>query len=385
MKSNPPKKAKGRRKTKRRSRPSSEPAQATGRSGGPTRRRLWIFLSGALASALGMALLLFAWATRPAASDTGRVALELDGSETPSLLAERLGALGLVTSPRLFALYLDVLAPGFRVARGPHLLRGALSPRELAQRLGRLPNRPSVRVTVPEGANYFDIAARLDEKEICRRDDFTRAANDRALLDELAVRAPSAEGYLFPATYDLHVDADPSEIVRKLVGEMRKRVARVQASKAGDGTPDREVSELELLTLASMIEKESRAADERPLVASVFMNRLADPSFRPARMLQSDPTAAYGCLVAPATAPSCRTFTGRVTPELIRDPENAYNTYRHAGLPPGPIANPGAGAIEAALRPARTDYLYFVADGRGRHRFSKTFEDHRRAIEQPGP
>lgn len=369
---------KPRRKAKRRKSTPSEPAPATSRRG-PTRWRLWIFLSVSLGVALSIALMLFAWATRPGPDTTGRVAIELTGSEETSALAERLDELGLVTSPRLFALYVGVLAPGFRVAPGPHLLRGSLSPRELTQRLGRLPNRPRTRVTLPEGSNHFDIAGRLDEKEICRREDFQRAVNDRALLAELAIAGPSAEGYLFPATYELHVDADPKQVVRQLVAEMRKRIVRVTATP-GDNSTERELSELELLTLASMIEKESRAADEQALVASVFTNRLTDPTFRPLKMLQSDPTAAYGCLIAPTAAPSCRSFTGKVTPELIRDAQNPYNTYRNPGLPPGPIANPGSGAILAALRPARTDYLYFVADGRGRHRFSKTFEDHRRAI-----
>jgi len=140
-----------------------------------------------------------------------------------------------------------------------------------------------------------------------------------------------------------------------------------------------------VLTLASMIEKEARASDERPLIASVFFNRLRDPEFRPARMLQSDPTASYGCVVAGEEIPSCAGFHGNVTPALLRDASNPYNTYRHAGLPPGPIANPGEASISAVLAPAESDFLYFVAKGQGtgRHTFSRTFAEHREALESP--
>jgi len=112
---------------------------------------------------------------------------------------------------------------------------------------------------------------------------------------------------------------------------------------------------------------------------------LRDPEFRPARMLQSDPTAGYGCVVSGAEIPSCAGFHGSVTPALLRDSANPYNTYRHAGLPPGPIANPGEASIVAVLAPAQSDFLYFVAKGQGtgRHSFSRTFAEHREALESP--
>jgi len=111
----------------------------------------------------------------------------------------------------------------------------------------------------------------------------------------------------------------------------------------------------------------------------VFLNRLMDPTFRPLRMLQSDPTASYGCLVQVPPPASCE--PGPPTPAMLRDATNPYNTYRRAGLPPGPISSPGEAAIRAVLAPAKTDYLYFVAQGGGRHRFSRTFSEHRGAIE----
>lgn len=342
-----------------------------------------VFVASFGVALLLAAALLLGWATLPASAGERRVRTELTGRETPRETAERLVELGLLESPRLFAVYLGWFAPGITVAGGPHLLREGLSPRRLVQRLARLPTRPSLRVTLPEGYNQLQIAERLEQNEICTAGDLRRAASDSELLAQLGIHGSSAEGYLFPSTYELFVNSDPKNAVRLLVAETRKRLARVDARTGGalaQLAERRSFGEREVLTLASIVEREAGSPEERPLVASVFYNRLDDPSFRPLRMLQSDPTAAYGCAIAAAPAPSCAAFTGRVTPEMLRDAANPFNTYRHAGLPPGPIANPGEGAIEAVLRPAQSPYLYFVADGRGRHRFSRTFEEHRRAI-----
>src|SRR5262249_12349151 len=134
----------------------------------------------------------------------------------------------------------------------------------------------------------------------------------------------------------------------------------------------------EIVTLASMVEKEAAVDEERPLVASVFFNRLRDPAFTPKR-LQSDPTSAYGCLTVPDIG-SCRSYAGRVTPEMNADDTNPYSTYRHDGRPPGPIANPGEKSILAVLAPAESRFLYFVARGEGRHTFSETYAQHSEAI-----
>jgi UPF0755 protein len=117
------------------------------------------------------------------------------------------------------------------------------------------------------------------------------------------------------------------------------------------------------------------ADDERPIIASVFLNRLRDPAFHP-RRLECDPTAAYGCVVAPEKAASCAEFSGKATAPIEHDPNNPYSTYTHEGLPPGPIANPGARSLEAAMAPATTRYFFFVARGEGRHAFSETYEAH---------
>jgi UPF0755 protein len=269
---------------------------------------------------------------------------------------------------------------------GEHILRDDLSARELAQRLGRSARRASVRVTVPEGWNHVQIGRRLEEVEVTTLREFRRATYDAKLHRELGLSGPSAEGYLFPATYELFVDSDAASIVRTLVLEAKKRferLARDQRDAFERLAREQRFGLHEIVTLASIVERETGDAEELPLVAGVFFNRLTDPTFRPLRSLQSDPTAAYGCLVEPERAVSCEGATGAVTPAMLRDSANRYNTYRHPGLPPGPIGNPGERALRAVLEPAKTEYLFFAAKGGGKHRFSKTFEEHREAVGAP--
>jgi UPF0755 protein len=343
-------------------------------------------LFAALAAALvaGTATILV-WATLGADGEGPRIVAKFRGDETADEAAARLAELGLLTRPALFSIYMGWFAPNVGVAPGEHVLRAGLSPRRLLQRLGRMPSRGSARVALPEGISLFQVAERLQERDICVASTFVATASDEATLSALRIDGKTAEGYLFPATYELLVDSEPAQVLRQLVAELRKRLARIDA-RSGGGLArikaQRGWGEREVLILASMIEREAAVSAERPLIASVFLNRLDDPTFRPLGMLQSDPTAAYGCVVAPSAASTCANFTGRVSAEMLRDSANPYNTYRHAGLPPGPIANAGEDAILAVLSPAQTGFLYFVADGRGRHRFSKSFEDHRRAIEQ---
>ncbi len=381
-----PRKAKGRSRARRAGQRASSTPPALRRR--PRSKALLALGAFGLSVALAIAALLV-WATRTGPDGADVTEARFTGQETATEVAERLRHLGLVSSPRIFSLYLRAFAIGVELAPGTHLLKGGLTPRELVQRLGRLSSRPSTQVVLPEGISHRQIGERLEQREICFNRDFAAAVRSSALLADLGLPGmSSAEGYLFPATYQLNVDSDAEAVVRQLVNETRKRLARIETRAPGAMqrvTERRGWTEREVLTLASIVERETGVAEERPLVASVFLNRLDDPAFRPARMLQSDPTAAYGCVVAREAAPSCASFNGKVTPEMLRDARNVYNTYRHAGLPPGPIGNPGEAAIRAVLEPAASDFLYFVADGHGRHRFSRTFEEHRRAIRSAEP
>jgi UPF0755 protein len=348
-----------------------------------SRRRIGSVLAVVAGLALSLLASLWTWAILPGAGEGRQVELVWPAGLGAGEAGERLAEAGLVRSPRLFALYVRLVRPSLDFQPGPHLMNDRLSPRDLVRRLSRLGSRPVVRVTIPEGYNLFQVGERLEQLEVCSRTALAQAARDADLRRELGITGPSAEGFLFPATYELAVDSAAAGVIRAMAKTARRRLERLDQKHGGAlGRLERTRGWgiHEVLTLASIVEKESAHADERPTVASVYMNRLDDPDFRPRQMLMADPTAGYGCLLEPAAAPSCAGYSGRVTPAMLRDERNRYNTYKHAGLPPGPIANPGEGAIEAVLAPASTPYFYFVASGEGRHQFSRTLEEHNRAI-----
>lgn len=232
-----------------------------------------------------------------------------------------------------------------------------------------------VSVAVPEGFNQFQIADRLQALDICSRAEFLAAARDPALLRNWRIQAASAEGYLAPATYQFLRGISAARVLGAMVESRQRDLARLKKDIS-----ESPWSELQILTMASIVERETAVSEERPRVAQVFFNRLAAPDGPTRGRLQSDPTAVYGCLTRPELE-SCVQAGGRATPAVLRDTQNPYNTYRYAGLPPGPIANPGVSSIVAVLHPSGGDDLYFVADGSGRHRFSRDFRDHKQAVE----
>lgn len=345
---------------------------------------------GRLLAGLGLAALLVAtaltglwfWARQTGARG-GVVSLNVRRDEGIPALRAQLERAGLLDEPALFEAYVVMTGARSRLKPGTHLLRQGLSPAEVVARLTRSPTRPVVKVTIPEGYNRFQIAERLEKLEVASERAFLELSSNAERLSELGVSAPSAEGYLFPATYELFVDSDPDLVLVTLVRETKKRLQRLLEKKPGrlERLAEREGwGEREALTLASIVEKEAADSREHGNIASVFYNRLNDASFRPRRMLQSDTTAAYGCLLAGAVIESCRGYSGLVTPAMLRDATNPYNTYKHPGLPPGPIANPSESAILSVLDPPDTPYFFFVAGAAKRHVFSRTLSEHERAI-----
>jgi UPF0755 protein len=347
----------------------------------PTSKQL--ALAGALVAALGLYLaLVLGYGTSHGPGSGREVDLDWPTGLSVDEAAERLEAAGLVSNPRLFALYLRATGAGSDLRAGRHLLADDMSPRAIVRRMQRTLVHERVKVAVPEGFTRFDIARRLQGAKVCAAKAFIEATGDPALLLALGIDGESAEGYLFPATYEFALDAEPSQVVTRMKAEFDKRFDRLARDNAM-GTEALRArmgwNKAEIVTLASIIEKEAAHDDERPVIASVFLNRLKDPAFTPKR-LQSDPTSAYGCLSMPERITSCHAFAGRVTPEMNADDSNPYTTYRHEGLPPGPIANPGEKSIQAVLVPAESRYLYFVARGEGRHTFSETYAQHNEAI-----
>lgn len=342
--------------------------------------RLWL----GIAIIVTPMLLIAGWSMLPGPGEGRRVIVEIPEGADTSAIAAALVEGGAIRSPGLFALFVGILHPRTPMVAGVHVVNDSLSPRSLFNRLSRSLSRPTQKTTLVEGFDQVDIAKRLEEQEICPAKEFRRAVSDPKLLLELEIPGESAEGYLFPATYDLIVNSTGENVVRALVKTTRDRLQGLKKERqvAFASLEGRGFREREILTLASIVEKETGSPDERGRIASVYLNRLEDPAFEPARMLQADPTAKYGCRIEPESAPSCRDFSGKVTPAMVRDAQNRYNTYKHAGLPPGPIANPGTASILAVLEPEKSEFLFFVAVGGGRHKFSRTLDEHNRAIEE---
>jgi UPF0755 protein len=220
-------------------------------------------------------------------------------------------------------------------------------------------------VTIPEGWTMFDIATELDRQGICNRDDFLAAAKDTSLVSDLSPNAQSLEGFLFPSTYEFTRHTTCQQIVKRMVQNFRA----VWESLNPAGSPSVPVSlgPAQIVTLASLVERETPRKDERPLVAGVFYNRL-----KRGGPLQCDPTVAY--------ALELEGHPGKVVHSKDLQIDSLYNTYKYPGLPPGPIANPGEASLRAALAPATTDYMFFVANDNGGHFFSKTLAEHNRNV-----
>ncbi len=216
--------------------------------------------------------------------------------------------------------------------------------------------------TVPEGSNMFDIASILQGGDTVDSNAFLKAAADPASIRDLDARAPDLEGYLFPSTYRLTHHTTAAQLCRMMTSEFRKQWTALTGKAHGADAH-------KLVTLASLVEKETAVPQERPFVAAVFANRL-----RLNIPLQCDPTAVYAALLE-------NRYRGIIYKSDLAS-ANPYNTYGHAGLPPGPIANPGATSLQAALHPAEVAYLYFVAqpDGSGLHHFSSTLTEHAKAV-----
>ena len=247
-----------------------------------------------------------------------------------------------------------------RMQPGDYRLSDAMRPVEILEKMAS-GITDARKFTVPEGYSIFQVAELLEKQGLFGREEFLLASHDRQLLLKLGVSAKTVEGYLFPGTYLIGFHTDVHGLITEMVQEFRHRIASLKTILAED-----DLTLHQVVTLASLVEKEAVVSEERPLIASVFRNRL-----KIGMPLQSDPTAIYGV----------RAFGGKVTKQDLRR-ESPYNTYRIKGLPPGPIGNPGIEAIRAVLQPARTDYYYFVARKDGTHQFSRTLQEHNQGVRQ---
>lgn len=277
---------------------------------------------------------------------------------TVASLATELQDAGILRSRLHFMLAARLRSLDRYLKAGDYILLPAMKPADILQKL-ILGQTDSKKFTLPEGYSIYQAAELLEKSQLLSRKKFLDACHDPLLLKELQISAPSVEGYLFPDTYQVGFKTDEKTLIKDMVREFRRRITKLETQH---DIPENSLKRL--VILASLVEREAVISSEKPLIASVFLNRL-----KLGMPLQSDPTAVYGVKV----------FGGKVTGADVRR-ESAYNTYRIQGLPPGAIGNPGVDALKAVLKPAQTPYLYFVARKDGTHQFSQTLAEHNQAV-----
>lgn len=325
---------------------------------GRPRRTGWSAALAVLAAALLSAFLLFD--THPTGSWEGKLVLVPKGSQLPEVV-KILREGGLLPHPLAFRALVLLTFSGRRLHYGEYAFPTPPSAFKAWRKLVR-GDVIKYEVTVPPGTNLYDVAKLLEEKKLATAEAFLATATSPAVLGRLEIPGESAEGYLFPDSYIFVKPVTPEEILEFMVRQFHRKVppdAEKQAKEAG-------LSLHQIVTIASIIEKETGVKEEKPLVSAVIRKRLAL-----GMLLQMDPTVIYGV----------KRFDGTVTRKDLRT-AGPYNTYLNRGLPPGPIANPGLAALTAALNPSKAEYLYFVSRNDGSHKFSRTLPEHNRAAEQ---
>jgi len=313
---------------------------------------LVLAIGAAAAAALG-----YYWLTAPPTFANPRD-VTIEKGESFRSVARKLEASGVVRSAIAMTLYGQFTGAGRRIKPGEYEFKGGELIPEVMHHL-TAGDFMVVTVVIPEGLTIHQIAERLETAGLVCQGDFEDAARGGAVVRALGLMPLGAEGYLFPATYHFAPHASVDDVLTAMLA----RFFHVLTPQVETRMFDLELTTRQMVTMASIVEKEAKVPGERPLIAGVFYNRL-----RLGMPLQSDPTAEYS-------------LDGTVdkAAEAVRTP-SAFNTYEIAGLPPGPIANPGLNSIDAALYPERSDFLYFVARKDGTHTFSKSFNEHKRAV-----
>jgi UPF0755 protein len=323
---------------------------------------------------------------RPRAGTGAEVEVVVERGMSFPAIAARLEAAGVIDRPRWFRIYAMQKGATTKVKHGAYKLRDDLTPAQVLDALLAGVQEVTVPVTIPEGLNLLEVMAILDGAGVADRLALEALCRDRAYLDERAIAGETCEGYLFPDTYRFRRPTAPRDVLDRLIEQHRMVWDEIRRERADGLARTKERlgwSDHEILILASIVEKEAVVPEEQPRIAQVFVNRLVSPSFVPHR-LDTDPTIRYGCTVPAVKSPGCQNWdvTDRLRRAQLDDTDNAYNTYQHDGLPPGPICNPGRGAIAAAAEPDGSRYFYFVSRNDGTHVFSRTREEHERAVDR---
>jgi UPF0755 protein len=289
------------------------------------------------------------------------VEIRVEQGEPFATVVRKLRAYHVITNERLFSLWARISGSDKKIQWGLYRFDPSLSPREVLDRMV-LGKGVFYSVTIPEGLTVKEIADLLANMQIADREKFLAEAANPELLATLGLQDKGIEGYLFPSTYHFTPLMSERDIILAMVEQFRKVSEPVWTRYQATA----QFTFHEIVTLASMIEKETGVEAERPLISAVFYNRL-----RLHMPLQSDPTVIYGL----------KEYNGDLTRKDLKD-ESPYNTYRIPGLPPGPICNPGLSSLKAALQPASVSYLYFVSKNDGTHAFSENLEAHNQAVKE---
>jgi UPF0755 protein len=316
-----------------------------------------------LVAAIGAGAWMYTSVQRPYRGyDTPEQFVEIPAGTGTAAMGRRLAEAGVVRSAEAFRLAVWMKGSGRRLQAGEYRFDRPLSPGEVVDTLAR--GEVYTRaITFREGLTVREMAALYESAGFGTAADFMAASRNAALVAAIDPAARDLEGYLFPDTYTLPRSATAAQLVERMVGQFHKVLTPELKGQAGE----RGLTVRELVTLASLVEKETAKADEREIVAGVYTNRL-----RIGMGLQCDPTVIYALMLA-----------GRYDGNIRRGDlqiDSPYNTYRYAGLPPGPIAAPGAASLRAAANPADVPYFYFVSRNDGSHVFSTTLEEHNRNV-----
>lgn len=328
----------------------------------PLRRVLALFLIVAAAELAWFAYGVYRQVFQPFKNDNQNVVVVIESGMPVSSIAKKLQRHGVIASAEAFRRYYRLFHADRKLKAGEYLFDGPLSMRQVIEKLAEGKSLLH-KVTVKEGLWIGETARVFEESGLFPAAEFVRAAGDAGLIRDIDPEANDLEGYLFPDTYRVRKDIRPGEMVRLMVDRFRENFSNTFVWRARDiGFSVRQA-----VILASLVEKETANREERFLVSSVFHNRL-----RRGMLLDCDSTIIYALKKA-------GTWDGDLRWRDLKG-DSPFNTRRHRGLPPGPIASPGHAALEAALYPENTDYLFFVAKDKNSHHFSSSLAEHNRAV-----
>lgn len=319
------------------------------------------------------------------------------GMAFPSI-ASQLSDQGVIVKPTWFRIFAMWEGKTTQVKPGKYLLKDNETPRAILQKLTEGVKEVTVRVTLPEGKTMLEYFELIEKAQIAKAKELEAVARDKAFLGKFAITGDTVEGYLFPDTYQFRINEKPTVVLTRLITRHQEVWNELAAKHPKDTAKLKELtgwSDRDILTMASIVEKEAVVARERPIIARVFINRLTSKSFKP-KKLQTDPTIRYGCMVPQQKSAACIAWhepclkanppkpmgCDRLHRAQLDDVDNPYNTYAHEGLPPGPISNPGKASIEATLAPDDNDFYFFVAKAKGasEHAFAKSVDEHERNV-----